>query len=80
MHYTPTYSSWLNQVDIWLGLITRSAILWGSFKTVRELLRRIEAFVTQCNRTAHPFRWTAAADSILAKLTRLAKAISGAQH
>lgn len=80
VHFTPTYSSWLNQVEIWFGLITRQAIRRASFRNVRELIRRIDRFVTQYNRTAQPFRWTATADSILAKLTRLAKAISGTQH
>ncbi len=80
VHYTPTYSSWLNQVEIWFGLITRQTIRRASFRNVRELIRRIrriDRFVTQYNRTAQPFRWTATADSTLAKLTRLAKAISG---
>jgi transposase len=80
VHYTPTYSSWLNQVECWFGLITRRIIRRGSYSTVRELIRRIEAFVDRYNPTARPFAWTATADAILAKLTRLAKVISGTQH
>jgi transposase len=80
VHFTPTYASWLNQVEIWFGVITRQAIRRGSFRTVRELVRRITAFVERYNRTSHPFTWTATADSILAKLTRLAKTINGTQH
>ena len=60
--------------------ITRQAIRRGSFRTVRQLIQRIEAYVARYNRTSHPFTWTATADSILAKLHRLAKAISGTQH
>jgi putative transposase len=80
VHFTPTYASWLNQVERWFGLITQQAIRRGSFRTVRELVRRIDTFVTRYNRTATPFAWTATADSILAKLSRLAKAINGTAH
>ena len=80
LHFTPTYASWLNQVEIWFGIITRRAIRRGSFRTVRDLIRRITAFVDRYNRTSHPFAWTATAESIMAKLGRLAKAINGTQH
>lgn len=80
LHFTPTYASWLNQVERWFGLITQRAIRRGSFRTVRELVRRIDAFVTRYNRTASPFAWTATADSILAKVARIAQAINGTSH
>lgn len=80
VHYTPTYSSWLNQVERWFGLITQRAIRRGSFRTVREFIQRIEAFVALHNRTAAPFVWTATADSILQKIARLATVISGTRH
>jgi len=80
VHFTPTYSSWLNQVEIWFGLITRQAIRRGSFRTVRQLIQRIEAYVAHYNRTSRPFTWTATADAILAKLARLAKVIAGTPH
>ena len=79
-HFTPTYASWLNQVEIWFGIITRQSIRRGSFKTVRELIRRITAFVERYHRTSHPFAWTATAVSVVAKLGRVAKAIIGTQH
>jgi len=80
LHFTPTYASWLNQVERWFGLITQRAIRRGSFRNVRELIRRIETFIAHYNRDACPFRWTATADSILAKVERLAKAINGTSH
>jgi putative transposase len=80
VHFTPTYASWLNQVERWFGRVTQQAIRRGSFRTVRELVRRIDAFVTHYNATARPFAWTATADSILAKLERLLKAITGTAH
>jgi len=80
LHYTPTYSSWLNQVERWFGLITQRAIRRGSFTSVSDLRRQIEHFVADWNQHPHPFMWTATADSIFAKLERLSKAISGTQH
>jgi transposase len=80
LHFTPTYASWLNQVERWFGLITQRAIRRGSFRTVRELVQRIDHFVKHYNRRACPFTWTATADSILAKVERLAKAINGTSH
>ncbi|HEX4068061.1 MAG TPA: IS630 family transposase, partial [Acidobacteriaceae bacterium] len=80
IHYTPTYSSWLNQVERWFGLITQQAIRRGSFRSVRELIARINQFVQHYNRNCRPFAWTATADSILQKLTRLCSRISGTQH
>jgi len=80
VHFTPTYSSWLNQVERWFGLITQHAIRRGSDRNVRELVQRIDAYVKHHNRHATPFRWTASADSIFAKLERLSKVICGTQH
>ncbi len=58
LHFTPTYSSWLNQVEIWLGMITRDCIRRGVFKSVPELVKKIMAYVRVYNRHAQPFRWT----------------------
>jgi putative transposase len=80
VHYTPTYSSWLNQVERWFGLITQRSIRRGSFRNVKELVQRIDAYVRHHNRHAGPFRWTATADSILGKIERLSKVISGTPH
>ena len=80
VHFTPTYASWLNQVERWFGLVTQRALRRSSVRTVRELVRRIDAFVANYNASARPFAWPASADSILAKLERLQKAISGTQH
>jgi putative transposase len=81
VHFTPTYASWLNQVEIWFNIITQRAIRRGSFGSVSELIARIERFVAACNAThAQPFAWTATADSILGKPDRLCQRISGTQH
>jgi putative transposase len=80
LHFTPTYSSWLNQVERWFGLITQQAIRRGSFRTVRDLVQHIKAFVSHYNKTSRPFVWTATADSILQKLERLGRVICGTPH
>jgi putative transposase len=77
VHFTPTYSSWLNQVERWFGIITQRAIRRGTFKSVKQLIEKIENFVAHYNKNTKPFSWTATADSILEKLGRLCKRISG---
>jgi len=80
VHFTPTYASWLNQVERWFGLITQQAIRRGSFKSVPDLIGRIKSYTEHYNLTARPFIWTATADSILAKIARLCKVIGGTRH
>ncbi len=80
IHYTPTYSSWLNQVERWFALITQRAIRRGSFRSVKELVDKIDSFVQHYNRSRRPFVWTATADSILGKIARLCSRISGTRH
>lgn len=80
VHYTPTYASWLNQVEIWFNLITQRAIRRGTFKSVKELITKIERFVKHYNLNSRPFAWTATADSILEKIKRLCQCISETRH
>ena len=80
LHFTPTYSSWLNQVERWFGLITQQAIRRGSFRNVRQLVEKIEQYVAHYNEHKRPFVWTATADSILSKVERICKFINGTQH
>jgi putative transposase len=80
VHYTPTSASWLNQVEIWFNIITQRAIRRGTFKSVKELVAKINQFVEQYNAATRPFVWTATADSILEKIKRLCQYISGTRH
>jgi putative transposase len=80
IHFIPTYSSWLNQVERWFGLITQRAIRRGSFRSVKELIQKIDSFVQHYNRASRPFVWTATAESILNKIARLCSRISGTRH
>jgi len=80
VHDTPTYASWLNQVERWFGIITQKTIRRGSFSSVKEPIARIEQFVETYDKTKAPFKWTATADSSLDKLQRLCSQISGTAH
>ena len=80
LHFTPTYASWLNQVEIWFNLITQQAIRRGTFHSVKDLTRKIDLFVAHYNSKSKPFVWTATADSILQKIQRLCTCISGTLH
>ncbi len=58
-HYTPKHSSWMNQIEIWLSILTRKVIQRGSFSSVADLHQKVLAFIEYYNRTmARPFQWT----------------------
>ena len=57
-HYTPNHSSWLNQIEIWLSILTRKLLRRGSFTSVEDLTTRVLAFIAHYNRAASAFRWT----------------------
>ncbi len=57
--YTPVHTSWLNQIEMWLSILTRRLLKRGSFTSVNELRERILAFIDYFNKTmAKPFKWT----------------------
>jgi hypothetical protein len=57
-HYTPNHSSWLNQIEIWLSILTRKLLRCGSFSSVDDLTLQVLAFIDHYNRSAKPFKWT----------------------
>ena len=57
MHYTPTYSSWLNQVEIWFSKIQRQVISRGVFTSLKDLARKLMRYIRNYNKTATPIRW-----------------------
>jgi len=67
-------------VERWFGQITRRTIRGSSFRSVAELVQKIDAYVANYNLHKRPFAWTATADSLLAKLQRLCKFINGTSH
>jgi hypothetical protein len=56
-HFTPTSASWLNQVEIWFGILARKTLSGASFSIAGQLMQAIEAFVASYNETASPFVW-----------------------
>ncbi len=64
LHFTPTYASWLNQVERWFGLITQRAIKRDSFRNIKHLVKTIEEFTHRYNEDAKPIVWAATAQSI----------------
>lgn len=58
LHLTPTYSSWLNQVEIWLSKIERDVISRGVFTSIPDLRRKLITFITRYNEQPRPIRWS----------------------
>src|SRR5947209_11164181 len=56
-HFTPTYSSWLNQVEIWFAKLEREVIARGIFTSVNDLARRLMRYIRAYSKTARPFKW-----------------------
>jgi transposase len=57
-HFTPTYSSWLNQVELWFAKIQRDVIDRGVFTSVADLARKLRRYIRAYQKQARPFRWT----------------------
>ena len=57
-HFTPTYSSWLNQVELWFAKIQRDVIARGVFTSVADLARKPRKYIRAYPKSAKPFRWT----------------------
>ena len=70
LHFIPTSSSWLNQVERWFGELTQKAVRRGAFVSVGELQEAIERFLEAWNEAPKPFVWTATVEKIMAKVER----------
>ncbi len=58
-HYTPTHASWINQIEMWLSILTRKLLKWGNFTSTDDLTAQVLSFIAYYNRTmAKPFAWT----------------------
>jgi transposase len=80
MHFTPTGSSWVNQVERWFGFLADQMIRRGAHKSVKALEADIRAWVAGWNDNPKPFIWTKTAQQILESLGRLCQRISGTGH
>jgi transposase len=59
IHYTPTYSSWLNQVEIWFNILTKDVVKGGVWTSRQQLVDQLMEYVKTYNNTrAKPFKWT----------------------
>jgi transposase len=70
VHFTPTSSSWLNQIERWFAEITRKRIRRGTFRSVPDLIKTIKEYVRQYNRSPRPFHWVASASRIIRKVNK----------
>lgn len=70
VHFTPTYSCWLNLVERWFSLLTEKQIKRGVHRSTRELEDAIRRYIEVHNEDPKPFVWTKTADQILASVTR----------
>jgi transposase len=80
MHFTPTYSSWLNQVERLFAFVEDDLLRRSHHNSVQQLEADIRGWIKDWNTHPKPFIWTKSADEILESLGRLLKRISGAGH
>jgi transposase len=80
LHFTPTSSSWLNQVERWFSNLTQQQLRRGVHRSTDDLEDAIRAFLDRSNNAPKPFIWTKTADEILASLKRFCERTSGTGH
>jgi transposase len=80
LHFTPTYSSWINQVERWLAELQRRCLERGVFCSLDELTSALEDWIRLWNEDARPFIWTKTADQIIDRICRYCSRISEPAH
>jgi len=80
LHFTPTSSSWLNQVERWFGLLTDKQLRRGAHKSLPALEKDIRTWVITWNENPRPFVWIKTADEIFERLNTYLQRIPGAGH
>ena len=80
LHFTPTSSSWLNQVETWFSLLTQRELRRGVHRSVPELEAALLGYADRTNKTAKPFSWTKTADEILQSVKRFCMHTSNSGH
>ena len=76
IHFIPTHSSWLNQVERFFAKITTERIRRGCFRSVTQLRRAIFEYIDEHNKDPKPFAWSATADAIISKVAALVKQLN----
>ena len=79
VRFTPTSSSWLNQIERWFAEITRKRIRRGTFRSVRDLIKAINDYIQLYNKNPRPLHWVASASRIIRKVNKY-KVSSDAGH
>jgi len=80
LHFTPTYSSWLNLVERWFAELTNRWLRRGTHRSTRELVASIRTWITNWNDEPKPFVWHKTADQILDNLANYCQRISDSRH
>lgn len=80
LHFTPTYSSWINQVERWFAMLTEKQLRRGTHCSTRALERAIRLYLAIHNEDPKPFVWVKTADEILANIARFCLRTSEAGH
>lgn len=80
VHFTPTYTSWINLVESWFGVLTNRRIRRGSFRSTRQLENAVKEYIEENNETPSPFVWTKTADDILDSIKRFCLRTSDSGH
>jgi transposase len=80
LHFTPTYSSWISQVERWFAELQRRCLDRGEFCSLDELSTALEEWIKLWNEHARPFTWTKTADQIIDRICRYCDRISGPAH
>jgi len=80
VHFTPTGSSWINQVERWFSYLTTQLLQRGVYKNVQALEKDIRAWIKAWNEDPRPFVWKKTAEEILTSLAKYCQRISGAGH
>jgi transposase len=66
VHYTPPHASWVNQIEMFFSILQRKVIANGNFTSREDLIGKLLSFIADYDRTARPFKWTYAADPLVA--------------
>jgi len=80
MHFTPTYSSWINQVERLFAEVTRDLLQRSDHRSVQALEKDLRAWVAAWNENPQPFIWTKTTEDILASMARYLKRINDGGH
>ena len=80
LHFTPTYSSWISQVERWFAELQRRCLDRGVFCSLDELTTALQDWINIWNASARPFKWTKTADQIIDRICRYCSRISEPGH